>query len=180
MAINMLGVLFIFSLITISTAPLASLALRRSELMAPVARRRAAPPCLVATFQPSIHRCPPAPTATHPKSSETHVRCLPNRFVREKDHRSAHAGKRGNARCFLLCQRAFLAGFWEVVVGEGARRKKIDRKLGFQFWAKHVLAGFAPGVVAFGSKNHTLIHNTFVPECIFLFGAKTCFALTMR
>ena len=114
--------LFIFSLITISTAPLASLALRRSELMAPVARRMAAPPCLVATFQPSLHRCPPAPTATQPKSPETHVRCLPNRFVWEKDHRSAHAGKRGNARCFLfVCSNTFLSMLSRQVLAPTAR-----------------------------------------------------------
>ena len=72
-----------------------------------------------------LHRCPPAPTATHPKSPETHVRCLPNRFVWEKHHRSAHAGKRGNARCFLLCQCAFLAGSLSVGGRHGRIRQAI-------------------------------------------------------
>ena len=169
-------------MITISTAPLASLALRRSELMAPVARRRAAPPCLVATFQsytdarrrqPPHTRNPQKPTCDAFRT-DSYGRKTTGRRTREN----------GAMPGVFFCANApswRVSGRWWWERGREGKKSTESwvSVLGETCFGGVRLRG-PPGVVAFGSKNHTLIHNTFVPECIFLFGAKTCFALTMR
>ena len=88
----------------------------------------------------------PAGANRHTAEIPRNPRAMPSEPIRMGETPPVGArGKTGQCQVFSFVPTRLPGGFLGGGGGRGGEKEKNRLKVGFQFWAKHVLAGFASG-----------------------------------
>ncbi len=116
----------------------------------------------------------PAGANRHTAEIPTNPRAMPSEPIRMGERPPVGArGKTGQCQVFSFVPTRLPGGFWEVVVGEGARREKIDRKSwGFTFGRNMFWRGSPQGSLHSGRKIILLYTTLLYPNASFSLAPK--------